>query len=198
MNTLASNSWYALRIKSRHERIVASALFGKGYEVFLPLYRDRRRWSDRMKELEMPLFPGYLFCRFDVAKRLPILTTPGIVQVVGMGKTPLPVDDTEIAAIQSIVVSRLKAQPWPYLQVGQRVRIEQGPLTGLQGLLIALKKTHRLVVSVTLLQRSVAVEVDHDWASPVVTEQSEGGKITAVTHVTPKVGAWISPETMIR
>src|SRR6185436_19047058 len=139
----------------------------KGYEVFLPLYRDRRRWSDRVKELELPLFPGYLFCRFDVTKRLPILTTPGIVQVVGLGKTPLPIEEKEIAAIQSIVISRLNAQPWPYLKVGQKVRIEQGRLTGLEGILIALKKTHRLVVSVSLLQRSVAVEVDHDWASPV-------------------------------
>jgi transcription antitermination factor NusG len=200
MNSLESGSWYALRIKSRHERIVAAALYGKGYEVFLPLYRDRRRWSDRMKELELPLFPGYLFCRFDVAKRLPILTTPGIVQVVGVGKTPLPIEDTEIAAIQSIVISRLNAQPWPYLQVGQRVRIEQGPLTGLQGILIALKKTHRLVVSVTLLQRSVAVEVDHDWASPVATEQPGRGKVAAspVTHVTPSGGAWVSPETVTR
>jgi transcription antitermination factor NusG len=187
MNNLLTGSWYALRIKSRHEKIVASALFGKGYEVFLPLYRDRRRWSDRMKELELPLFPGYLFCRFDVMKRLPILTTPGIVQLVGVGKTPLPVDDAEITAIQSIVISRLNAQPWPYLQVGQRVRIEQGPLTGLEGILIALKKTHRLVVSVTLLQRSVAVEVDHDWARPVAPEQPGRGKVVAPA-LTPALG----------
>src|SRR5215510_648448 len=136
MNTLFAGSWYALRIKSRHERIVAAALYGKGYEVFLPLYRDRRRWSDRMKELELPLFPGYLFCRFDVMKRLPILTTPGIVQVVGLGRTPRPVDEAEIAAIQAIVISRLNAQTWPYLKIGQKVSIEQGRLTGLEGILI--------------------------------------------------------------
>jgi transcription antitermination factor NusG len=200
MNALVSGSWYALRIKSRHERIVAAALNGKGYEVFLPLYRDRRRWSDRMKEVELPLFPGYLFCRFDAMKRLPILMTPGIVQLVGVGKNPHPIEETEITAIQSIVISRLNAQPWPYLQVGQKVRIEQGPLTGLQGILIALKKTHRLVVSVTLLQRSVAVEVDHDWASPVLPEQPGRGKVaaSAVTHVAPSGGVWASPETMTR
>ena len=198
MNGLLSGSWYALRIKSRHERIVASALYGKGYEVFLPLYRDRRRWSDRVKELELPLFPGYLFCRFDVTKRLPILTTPGIVQVVGLGRTPLPIDETEIAAIQSIVISRLNAQPWPYLKVGQKVRIEQGPLTGLGGILLALKKPHRLVVSVTLLQRSVAVEVDQDWASPVTAESSARARAAApaLTHAAPDPGALVSSGTI--
>ena len=200
MNALESGSWYALRIKSRHERIVAAALNGKGYEVFLPLYRDRRRWSDRVKEVELPLFPGYLFCRFDAMKRLPILMTPGIVQLVGVGKSPHPIEETEITAIKSIVISRLNAQPWPYLQVGQKVRIEQGPLTGLEGILIALKKTHRLVVSVTLLQRSVAVEVDHDWASPVLPDQPGRGKVaaSAATHVATSNAVWASPETMIR
>jgi len=159
--------WYALRIRSRQEKWIASALYSKGYEVFLPLYSTRRRWSDRMKQLELPLFPGYLFCRFDVQKRLPILTTPGIIQVVGIGKTIIPVDPAEMAAIQSIVVSRLSAQPWPFLQVGQRVRIEAGPLLGVEGILVALKNSHRLVVSVSLLQRSVGVEVEPEWVLPV-------------------------------
>jgi transcription antitermination factor NusG len=160
--------WYALRIRARHEKLIASALFGKGYDVFLPLYRSRRRWSDRMKELDAPLFPGYLFCRFDVHRRLPILTTPGVIQVVGIGKKIVPVDDTEITAIQSIVTSQLSAEPWPYLCVGQRVRIEKGPLTGVEGILLAAKKGNRvLVVSVTLLQRSVAVEIDEEFVSAV-------------------------------
>src|SRR5215510_15621908 len=111
--------WYALRIRARHEKLIAGALWGKGYEVFLPLYRSRRRWSDRVKELDAPLFPGYLFCRFDVLRRLPILTTPGVIQVVGIGKKIVPVDDAEITAIQSIITSQLAAEPWPYLCVGQ-------------------------------------------------------------------------------
>ncbi|PYU87474.1 MAG: hypothetical protein DMG08_28010, partial [Acidobacteria bacterium] len=100
---------------------------------------------------------------------LPILVTPGVRQVVGTGKTPVPVDESEIAALQSIVVSRLQARPWPFLQVGQRVRIEQGPLSGVEGILLDSQKRERLVVSVTLLQRSVAVEIDGDWAVPAGT-----------------------------
>ncbi len=146
--------WFALEIRARHERFVASALCCKGFEVFLPLYVSKRR------------FPGYLFCRFDPQNRLPILVTQGVRQVVGTGKTPVPVEESEIAALESIVVSKLQARPWPFLQVGQRVRIEQGPLYGVEGILLDSKKRDRLVVSVTLLQRSVAVEIDGDWAVP--------------------------------
>jgi len=159
--------WYALRIRSRHEKVIAATLFDKGYEVFLPLHSCKPRWSDRIKEIELPLFPGYLFCRFDMQKRLPVLVTPGIIHIVGIGNQAMPIADDEIAAIQAIVVSRLEATPWPYLQIGQSVRIEQGPLLGLEGILLGLKKPYRLIVSVTLLQRSVAVEIDHDWVSPL-------------------------------
>jgi transcription antitermination factor NusG len=161
--------WYALRVRSRHEKATAASLFGKGYEVFLPLYRSRQRWSDRVKEVELPLFPGYLFCRFDFLQRLPILKTPGLVHVVGVGEHPEPVPEGEIAAVQAIVASRLGTEPWPYLHIGQRVRIEVGPLAGIEGILIALRNSHRLVVSVTILQRSVAVEIDQDWAVPLGT-----------------------------
>ena len=159
--------WFALVVRSQHEKIVAAALQDKGYEELLPLYSIRRRWSDRMKELMLPLFPGYLFCRFDLNFRLPILVTPGVLQVVGAGKVPLPVDESEITALRSIVNSGLQAEPWPYLKVGQRVRIERGSLEGVEGILTSVKKPSRLVVSVTLLQRSVAVEVDEDWVSPI-------------------------------
>jgi transcription antitermination factor NusG len=163
--------WYAVQTRVQHEKMVAQALAGKGYEEFLPLYRCRRRWSDRIKELELPLFPGYVFCRFDVEQRLPILVTPGVQHIVGIGKVPLPVEEAEIAAIQSIVRTGLPAEPWPFLQVGQRVRIVSGPLEGLEGLLLAVKKPYRLVVSVTLLQRSVAVEIDSVWVTPLALPQ---------------------------
>src|SRR5437867_6113925 len=158
--------WFALRIRSRCEKNVAAALSEKGYEVFLPLYRYRRRWSDRLKEIEEPLFPGYLFCRFDLQKRLSILITPHVILIVGTGKMPVPVDDREITALQSIVKSVLQAQPWPFLRLGQTVRVLQGPLRGVEGTLVAFKAGHRLVVSVTLLQRSVAVEIDNDCVAP--------------------------------
>ena len=155
--------WFALRVRSHFENTVATVLGGKGYEWFLPQYKSRRAWSDRIKEIQLPLFPGYVFCRFDPQHRLPVLTTPGIVSVVGIGKMPVPIDDAEIAAIQATVQSGLPSRPWPFLQVGQKVRVESGPLSGLEGILLDLKRQHRLVMSVTLLQRSVAVEVDCAW-----------------------------------
>ena len=159
-STAPPTPWFALQVRARHESGVANFLSGKGYEPFVPMYTSRRRWSDRIKVVESPLFPGYLFCRFDVNNRLPILTTPGVIQVVGFNRTPVPVQDTEIYAIQSLVASGFPSQPWPFLQAGDRVQIDSGPLRGLEGLLVEFKGSHRLVVSVTLLQRSVAVEID--------------------------------------
>jgi transcription antitermination factor NusG len=157
--------WFALQVRSRYEESVAEHLSGKGYELFLPLYKCRKRWSDRIKVIEAPLFPGYLFCRFNPQNRLPILKTPGVIQVVGYNRTPVPVDDGEIDAIQRFIASGIPSQPWPFLQVGDRVRIESGPLRGLEGILIKFKGNHRLVVSVTLLQRSVAAVVDSTLVS---------------------------------
>jgi transcription antitermination factor NusG len=147
--------------------LVSTTLRGKGYQEFFPLYRSRRRWSDRTKELELPLFPGYSFCQFDVNDRLPILTTPGVIGIVGAGKIPVPVDDDEIEAIRTILRSGLVAQPWPFLRVGSKVYIEGGPLAGLEGIVTSTDKVYRLIVSVSLLQRSVAVEIDREWARPI-------------------------------
>jgi transcription antitermination factor NusG len=152
--------WFALQVRTRHESGVAGFLEGKGYELFLPQYTCRRRWSDRVKEVEVPLFPGYLFCRFNVHDRLPILQTPGVVQIVGFNRVPVPIEGTEIQAIQALVASGLPRQPWPFLTVGDHVRIEAGPLRGYEGLLVDFKGNHRLILSIGLLQRSVAVEID--------------------------------------
>ncbi len=160
-------AWFAIQVRPRYEKIVAAVLTNKGYETFLPMYRSRRRWSDRVKEIQAPLFPGYLFSRFDVAKRLPILTTPGILMVVGNGKTPVPVSEEEIAAVRAIVDSEYAARPWPFLPSGHPVEIERGSLAGLRGILVSARKQHRLVVSVSLLQRSVAVEINPDCVRPL-------------------------------
>ena len=159
--------WYALRVKSRYENTVATHLQGRGYVSLLPLYKCRRRWSDRFKEIALPLFPGYVFCQFNPLNRLPILSIPGVVHVVGVGRTAVPIDENEIAAIQAAINSGLPSQPWPFLQVGQRVRIEYGPLCGLEGILLDFKGRQRLVISVTLLQRSIAVQVDGAWVRPM-------------------------------
>ena len=159
---------WRLRIQSRLAIVASTTLRAKGYEEFLPLYRSSRRWSDRIKKLELPLFPGYLFCRFDVTDRfMPILTTPGVIGIVGAGKTPVPVDPEEIEAIRAILRSGLAAQPWPNLTVGSKVYIERGPLAGLEGIIANTDKVYRLIVSVSLLQRSVAVEIYRQWARPI-------------------------------
>lgn len=159
--------WFALHVRACYEKTAAAFLGGKGYQWFLPLYKCRRRWSDRTKEIELPLFPGYLFCRFDIQNRFPILTTPGVLLVVGTGKTPIAIDQAEISAIQTLVESGLSTQPWPFLQIGERVRISYGALNGLEGILLDFKGRQRLVLSVTLLQRSVAVEIDATWVRAI-------------------------------
>jgi transcription antitermination factor NusG len=177
-----SYPWYALWVKSRYENTVASHLQARGFESLLPLYKCQRRWSDRFKEIELPLFPGYVFCQFNPLNRLPILSIPGVVQVVGVGRTPVPIDESEIAAIQAAVKSGLPSQPWPFLQVGHKVRIEYGPLCGLEGVLLDFRGRQRLVLSVTLLQRSVAVQVDGAWVRPMSRQHRAcSGRITPET-----------------
>jgi transcription antitermination factor NusG len=166
VNYRAALPWYALQVRTRYEKQVAAALLVKGYEGFLPMFRKKSRWSDRIKEVELPLFPGYLFCRFDINKRLPILITNGVMRVVGAGKTLHPIDECEISAILTVVASGLQAEPFPYLEIGQRVRIEHGSLSGVEGILIGAKRPAKLILSVTLLQRSVAVEIDERWVIP--------------------------------
>lgn len=131
------------------------------------MYKSVRPWSDRMKELEQPLFPGYLFSRFDFQNRRPLLMTPGVQQILGIGRTPIPVEECELEAIRQALDSGLPNQPWPYFQVGQRVRVVYGSLNNLEGILIHFKGSHRVVLSVTLLQRSVAMEIDLAWVTPV-------------------------------
>jgi transcription antitermination factor NusG len=161
--------WYAIRVRPKYERVASAALSGKGYEEYLPLYHSIRTWSDRSKGLDLPLFPGYLFCRFDVQFRLPILTIPGVMSIVGIGRTPVAIPDSEIDAIQAVIRSGLHLQPWPQLAVGSRVVIEKGPLKGLEGVTLEIKKTFRLFISVPLLQRSVSVEIERDWVRPLST-----------------------------
>jgi transcription antitermination factor NusG len=195
MSDFASARWFALQVKPRHEKSAAEALRHKGLEDFCPQYLAVRRWSDRMKRLEFPLFPRYVFCRFDLHNKLSVLTTPGVVSILGIGKSPLPVPDGEIKALQAIVQSHLPAQPWPFLQVGESVRLECGPLAGLEGILLHFKSQYRLVVSVTLLQRSVAVEIERSWVVPTCAPKfsrtlaiNPGGDLNRRTRVPAPVG----------
>jgi transcription antitermination factor NusG len=159
--------WYAIRVKSNREFGVAIGLRVRGYEQFLPTYRSQRIWSDRKKTIDFPLFPGYVFCRFDVGKRQPVVTTPGVVSILGVGRMPMPVPDEEVEAVQKVVRGGLMASPWPFLRIGDRVLIERGPLAGIEGSLIEVKKSVRLVLSIELLQRSIAAEIDKSWVRPI-------------------------------
>src|SRR5437763_15809053 len=124
----SERKWYAIRVKSNCERIVANGLDHRDYEKLLPAYQKRRKWSDRVIQIEAPLFPGYVFCRLNIHLRLPVLQTPGVVSFVAFGREPAAIEDHVIEALQAIIKSGVPVAPWPFLQVGQRVRINHGPL----------------------------------------------------------------------
>ncbi len=160
--------WYALQVRTRWESSTATLLCGKGYQTFFPTYTTEKRWRRGMSNgTSAPLFPGYVFCQFDPHMRLPVLVTPGVIAVVGRGRTPIPVEDSEIEAIQRVVSSGFQAIPWPYLEVGQQVRIQNGALSGIEGILTSIRGTRRIVVSVSLLCRSVALEIDRSDVCPI-------------------------------
>ncbi len=184
--TRSAESWYAIHVRPRFEQLVSTALSGKGYEEYLPVYSSRRTWSDRKKEIDLPLFPGYLFCRFDVQRRLPILTTPGVISIIGVGKTPEAIPDAEIDAVKATVNSGLHLQPWPQLVIGSKVMIEQGPLKGVEGIAMDFKKKFRLFVSVPMLQRSVSVEIDREWVRPLPIVIASRSSSSADKH--PAIG----------
>jgi transcription antitermination factor NusG len=157
--------WFAILTKTGREKNATLLLENSGFECCLPVSKSIRKWSDRTKEIEVPLFPGYLFCRMNPNDRLPVLMIPGVLQIVGAGKTAIPIQEQEIAAIQRAGRSGLATMPWPYLQVGQVARINDGPLRGVSGIVVRIKTELKLVLSVNLLQRSVAVEIDRNWIS---------------------------------
>jgi len=154
-------NWYAIQVRSRSEFFTAKLLRNKGFDELVPRYKSKRRWSDRKMDIELPLFPGYIFCRFDPVLRLPIIMTSGVVRIVGIGKAPLPIDAREMEAILHVVNSRYEAEPYPFVTLGERIYIRRGPLAGLEGI-ISGYKNRRLILSVGLVQRSIAVELDDD------------------------------------
>ena len=160
---LNPHQWYALRVRARFEKQAGELLKFKGYETFLPTSVSRRRWTDRIRQVETALFPGYVFCRMSGLSHGLALTTPGVMHFVGFGSTPAPVEDDEIAAVRRIVESGAAGKPVPYLRVGEAIEITSGPLAGLSGFLREIKGDRSLVVGVSLLQRSLAVEIDPTW-----------------------------------
>ncbi len=155
-----ASRWYALAVKPRHEKAVHRILETKGQETFLPLYRKPHRYARRQKAFHLPLFPGYVFCRCNIGKRQPIVTTPGVIRILGSGSEATPIEDSEIASLQRAINAQAAIEPWPFLQAGEKVWITEGALAGVEGILIEAKQGPRIILSVSLLQRSVLLEVD--------------------------------------
>jgi transcription antitermination factor NusG len=160
MGIVDFSPWYALQTKARHEKAVSNYLKSQGVDEFLPLYKSRREWSDRVRIVELPLFGGYIFCRLNPRSLASVLNTPGVIHVLGYGAVPAPIPEGEIAAIRRLLDSDVPALPCPYMKAGVLVRIRSGAMKGLEGRLERIKNHCRLVLSVHLLQRSVALEVD--------------------------------------
>jgi transcription antitermination factor NusG len=152
--------WYALCTRHQHERAVAQSLAGKGFEVFLPLYRAIHRWQDRSKQLSLPLFPGYLFLRAGLDRRIQVLTTPGVFNFVSSVDRPIPVEQADIDTVRQLTERGSRVEPHPFLKTGDWVRVKTGPLEQVEGILTRWKGAFRLVLSVELLQQSASVEVD--------------------------------------
>ena len=158
--------WFAAYVRSRHESRVAQHLADRDVELFLPQYTSKRRWSDRQVNLPMPLFPGYLFVRIPVDDRTRVLTTPGVIMLVGAGGQPQALADAEIEQLKMAVKNGNDPQPHGFIKIGERVTVTQGPLAGYEGFLVRDKGNHRVVLTMDLIKRSMSVEVDVDWIVP--------------------------------
>ena len=152
--------WYALHTRSRHEKCVEEELRKKGIETFLPLRKITRHWSDRTKQIEEPIFSGYLFVRIPLKNRLQVLETPGCVRLVSFNSLPVPVSEKELDAVRRFLEEQISIDPYPYLTEGSRVYIRSGPLRGVEGFIIRKDKHTRLVISLDLLLQSISVEID--------------------------------------
>jgi transcription antitermination factor NusG len=152
--------WFAVQVAPQHERKVANILEYKGHQQYLPTHTVTRKWSDRVKTLEQPLFPNYVFCRIDPLAMKPVLATAGVVRIVGFGGKPYPVQEEEIAAIQQIVKSGWKTVAVVRPQIGERVQVIEGPLKGITGILSRIDKKNHFVVSIEAIMKSIAVVVD--------------------------------------
>jgi transcription termination/antitermination protein NusG len=162
---LCTGRWIAIQVKAGMERLVAEGLRSRGYNEFLPCYQ--RRTIRRSEAREQVLFPGYVFCRYLACPRHRIVEIPGVVRLVGLPKLPIPIPDDEIDAIRRVVESGYYSEPWKCLRIGQPVRVLRGPLVGLRGVLVAVRKGARLIIAVSLLKRAVAAEVDAADTEPI-------------------------------
>ena len=175
--TFRPYSWFAIQTRSRHEKVVRSQLEMRNVETFLPTMRRLSQWTDRKKEIEVPLFAGYCFARFSLADRLPVLQSQGVVRVIGSGERPEPIPEEEIESLRKLISSSSDYMSCPYLREGMLVEVIRGPLKGVKGRLVREARRCRLVLSISLIQRAVTIEIDTD--SVIATANSEGGRALA-------------------
>jgi transcription antitermination factor NusG len=172
--THETSDWWALYTRHQHEKTVAEMLSAKGFEVFLPLYESIRRWKDRSKKLTLPLFPCYVFLRGGLNRRLQVVTTPGVHMILFHGEHIAMIPGVEIEAIRKAVEGPFRVEPHPFLKCGERVRVTRGSLHGVEGVLIRKKNLYRLVLSVEMMAKSVAVEIDATDVEPAPARSSNG------------------------
>ena len=179
-------AWYALYTRHQHEKNSARILANKGFDTFLPLYTAAHQWKDRVRRVSLPLFPCYVFIRGGINRRFEVLTTPGIHSWVGVAGNPSPIPDEEIDSVRQVVENTLRVEPHPFLKCGDWVRVTSGPLVGIEGILVRKKNLFRLVLSVELVEKSVAVEVDASVVERVLRRNSAASTWThpalAPTH----------------
>ena len=164
--------WYVAQTCSRHEKRIADQLQRRGIEHFLPLYEKVSKWKDRSARVQLPLFAGYIFLHIPFRERLRALEVSGVVRLVAFGPTPVPVPDNEIEALRNGLDNHLRVEPHPFLTVGRRVRVNSGPLAGLQGILLRRKGALRFVLSLEMIQRSVIADMDIADIEPILQPQS--------------------------
>ena len=167
LQLVARLEWYAAYTHARHEKRVAQQLQERGIEHFLPVYRSVRLWKDRRKELEMVLFPGYVFARIGLAEKLRVLQLPGVVRFVSFNGQPTALPGEDLQALRNALQQGMRAEHHPFLTVGRRVRVMRGPLTGARGILVRQKTNCRIVISIDAIMRSVAVEIDESDVEPI-------------------------------
>jgi transcription antitermination factor NusG len=183
-----AHPWFALQTRPKNERKVERLLQQKGYDCFTPIYRSKRKWSDRIVEIDFPLFPGYIFCRFNSSALGKAISTRGVMRVVGFGGTPAEVAREEIESLQLLARTSFLREPWKYLPNGTLVLVETGPLAGIRGIINTDENKKQLVISVTLLQRSVAIQLDEDTVISVVEDLKESRvKFSSESHLAVKL-----------
>jgi transcription antitermination factor NusG len=186
MNT--AYHWFALQTKHKNERKVEYLLKQKGYECLTPTYRSKRKWSDRTVEIDLPLFPGYVFCRFSPSVLGKAISTQGVIRIVGFGGKPAEVVIEEVEALQRLAQSNFLREPWKYLPDGTLILVETGPLAGIQGVICTEENKRQLIISVTLLQRSIAIQLDEDTAISVIADTRESrARHSSESHLAVKL-----------